>query len=145
MKIYDNVTKLIGNTPLVRLNRLTAGLPGQVEHGVLAARRVADGDGVADVAVDEAQAARRQGALHQGQPATGRGRRGLEEHLAAARLVARPFASLEDHELRHAPPPPDSTRLHLARPTDYRGGAPRSPNRAAASSTSSWDRTPRQK
>jgi cysteine synthase A len=30
MKIYDNVTKLIGNTPLVRLQRIAAGLPGQV-------------------------------------------------------------------------------------------------------------------
>ncbi|MCC7447772.1 MAG: cysteine synthase A [Anaerolineae bacterium] len=30
MRIADNVTHLIGNTPLVRLNRLTAGLPGQV-------------------------------------------------------------------------------------------------------------------
>jgi len=30
MRIADNVTQLIGNTPLVRLNRLTAGLPGQV-------------------------------------------------------------------------------------------------------------------
>ncbi len=30
MKIADNVTQLIGNTPLVRLNRLTAGLPAQV-------------------------------------------------------------------------------------------------------------------
>ena len=26
VKIYDDVTKLIGNTPLVRLNKLTAGL-----------------------------------------------------------------------------------------------------------------------
>lgn len=30
MKIADNVTQLIGNTPLVRINRLAAGLPGQV-------------------------------------------------------------------------------------------------------------------
>lgn len=30
MRIYDNVTKLIGNTPLVRLNRIAAGLPGQI-------------------------------------------------------------------------------------------------------------------
>lgn len=27
MKIYDDITKTIGNTPLVRINRLTAGLP----------------------------------------------------------------------------------------------------------------------
>ncbi|MCC7209281.1 MAG: cysteine synthase A [Anaerolineae bacterium] len=30
MRIYENVTKLIGNTPLVRLNRIAAGLPGQI-------------------------------------------------------------------------------------------------------------------
>ncbi|MBC6938329.1 MAG: cysteine synthase A [Chloroflexi bacterium] len=30
MKIADNVTQLIGNTPLVRINRLAAGLPAQV-------------------------------------------------------------------------------------------------------------------
>lgn len=30
MKIYDNVTKIIGGTPLVRLNRLTAGLKATV-------------------------------------------------------------------------------------------------------------------
>lgn len=30
MKIANNITELVGNTPLVRLNRLTAGLPGQV-------------------------------------------------------------------------------------------------------------------
>jgi cysteine synthase A len=30
VKIADNVTQLIGNTPLVRINRLAAGLPAQV-------------------------------------------------------------------------------------------------------------------
>ena len=30
MKIANDVTELIGNSPLVRLNRLTEGLPGQV-------------------------------------------------------------------------------------------------------------------
>jgi cysteine synthase A len=30
MKIAQNVTELIGNTPLVRINRMTAGLPGEV-------------------------------------------------------------------------------------------------------------------
>ncbi len=30
MRIAENVTQLIGNTPLVRLNRLTAGMAGQV-------------------------------------------------------------------------------------------------------------------
>ncbi len=30
MKIADNVTALIGNTPLVRINRLAKGLPGQI-------------------------------------------------------------------------------------------------------------------
>ncbi|MBI5667133.1 MAG: cysteine synthase A [Chloroflexi bacterium] len=30
MKIADNVTQLIGNTPLVRINRLAEGLPGQI-------------------------------------------------------------------------------------------------------------------
>ena len=30
MKIADNITQLIGNTPLVRLNRLTEGLEAQV-------------------------------------------------------------------------------------------------------------------
>jgi cysteine synthase A len=30
MKIANNITELIGNTPLVRLNRLTVGLPGEV-------------------------------------------------------------------------------------------------------------------
>ncbi|MDN6354386.1 MAG: pyridoxal-phosphate dependent enzyme, partial [Corynebacterium sp.] len=29
-KIYDNITDLIGNTPLVKLNKLTEGLPGNV-------------------------------------------------------------------------------------------------------------------
>jgi cysteine synthase A len=30
MKIADNVTALVGNTPLVRINRLAAGLPGKI-------------------------------------------------------------------------------------------------------------------
>jgi cysteine synthase A len=30
MKIANDVTELVGNTPLVRLNRLTEGLPGNV-------------------------------------------------------------------------------------------------------------------
>ncbi len=30
MKIANNITELVGNTPLVRLNRLTKGLPGEV-------------------------------------------------------------------------------------------------------------------
>lgn len=30
MKIAEDITQLIGNTPLVRINRLTAGLPGKV-------------------------------------------------------------------------------------------------------------------
>ncbi len=30
MKIANNITELVGNTPLVRLNRLTEGLPGEV-------------------------------------------------------------------------------------------------------------------
>lgn len=30
MKIANNITELVGNTPLVRLNRLTLGLPGEV-------------------------------------------------------------------------------------------------------------------
>ncbi len=29
-KIYDNVTELVGHTPLVRLNRLTEGLDADV-------------------------------------------------------------------------------------------------------------------
>ncbi|MDP7422719.1 MAG: pyridoxal-phosphate dependent enzyme, partial [bacterium] len=30
MKIANNITELIGNTPLVKLNRLNDGLPGQI-------------------------------------------------------------------------------------------------------------------
>jgi len=30
MKIAKDITQLIGNTPLVRINRLAAGLPGEV-------------------------------------------------------------------------------------------------------------------
>src|ERR1700709_1428233 len=30
MKIADDVTELVGNTPLVRINRLAAGLPGKI-------------------------------------------------------------------------------------------------------------------
>ena len=30
MRIYQDITKTIGNTPLVRLNRITAGLKAQV-------------------------------------------------------------------------------------------------------------------
>ena len=30
MPIYDDVTKLIGNTPLVRINRITDGAAGNV-------------------------------------------------------------------------------------------------------------------
>src|SRR5512146_3485035 len=30
MRIYEDITKTIGNTPLVRLNRVTAGLKAQV-------------------------------------------------------------------------------------------------------------------
>jgi cysteine synthase A len=30
MKIADDITKLVGNTPLVRINKLTKGLPGKV-------------------------------------------------------------------------------------------------------------------
>jgi cysteine synthase A len=30
MKIANNITELVGNTPLVRLNRLPAGLPGEI-------------------------------------------------------------------------------------------------------------------
>ncbi len=30
MKIADDVTQLVGNTPLVRINRLAAGLPAEV-------------------------------------------------------------------------------------------------------------------
>lgn len=30
MPIYDDITKTVGNTPLVKLNRITAGLPGTV-------------------------------------------------------------------------------------------------------------------
>ncbi len=30
MKIANDITELVGNTPLVRLNRITAGLPGQI-------------------------------------------------------------------------------------------------------------------
>ena len=29
-KIYDDITKTIGNTPLVKINRLTEGLPGTI-------------------------------------------------------------------------------------------------------------------
>ena len=29
-RIADDITRLIGHTPLVKLNRLTGGLPGQV-------------------------------------------------------------------------------------------------------------------
>ena len=29
-KILDNITQAVGNTPLVRLNRLGAGLPGNI-------------------------------------------------------------------------------------------------------------------
>ena len=36
-RIYDDITKTVGNTPLVRLNRLTAGLEAVVlvKTGVL--------------------------------------------------------------------------------------------------------------
>ena len=30
MNIAHDITRLVGNTPLVRLNRITAGLPAQV-------------------------------------------------------------------------------------------------------------------
>ena len=30
MRIAADITKLIGNTPLVHINRIAAGLPGQV-------------------------------------------------------------------------------------------------------------------
>lgn len=30
MRIADSITQLIGNTPLVRLNRIGVGLPGQL-------------------------------------------------------------------------------------------------------------------
>lgn len=30
MKIYDDITKTIGNTPLIRLNRVAEGLPGKI-------------------------------------------------------------------------------------------------------------------
>ncbi|MFP4382632.1 MAG: cysteine synthase A [Spirochaetia bacterium] len=30
MKVYNSITELVGNTPLVRLNRLTEGLPGEI-------------------------------------------------------------------------------------------------------------------
>jgi len=30
MKIADDVTQLVGNTPLVRINRLAAGMPAEV-------------------------------------------------------------------------------------------------------------------
>ncbi|NKX49953.1 pyridoxal-phosphate dependent enzyme, partial [Arthrobacter deserti] len=29
-RIYEDVTQIVGRTPLARLNRLTEGLPGQV-------------------------------------------------------------------------------------------------------------------
>ncbi|OMH36782.1 cysteine synthase A [Tersicoccus sp. Bi-70] len=63
-RIYDDVTQLVGGTPLVRLNRLTEGLPGDVAVKLEfynPANSVKDRIGVAIV-----DAAEKAGALHPG-------------------------------------------------------------------------------
>lgn len=62
MKIANNVTELIGNTPLVRLNRLTAGLPAQV---VCKLEYFNPGHSVKDrIAVAMIEAAEREGKIN---------------------------------------------------------------------------------
>jgi cysteine synthase A len=58
-KIYENITDLIGNTPLVKLNKLTEGLPGTVAVKLESANpgnSVKDriGAAIIDAAVDKA-------------------------------------------------------------------------------------------
>ena len=62
MRIADDITKLIGNTPLVRINRIGAGLPGQIVAKLESfnpASSVKDRIGVAMI-----EAAEDQGKIH---------------------------------------------------------------------------------
>ncbi|MCJ7859162.1 cysteine synthase A [Corynebacterium kalidii] len=63
-KIYENITDLIGNTPLVKLNRLTEGLPGTVAVKLESAN---PGNSVKDrIGVAIIEAAEKDGSLKPG-------------------------------------------------------------------------------
>jgi cysteine synthase A len=64
MNIADDVTALVGRTPLVRINRLAAGLPGQIVAKLEffnPANSVKDRIGVAMIAAAESSGALKPG------------------------------------------------------------------------------------